>query len=230
MPIKGNAFVAIWHDIRSESEPEYNRWHTREHMPERLSIPGFARGRRGVDWNRERHRYWTLYEGPDLDVFGSPAYLQRLNNPTPWTQRIQPAFYNFIRCGCEVLVSLGEGVGGAMATYRVSFSGIDEGGLRRAARLIAEDIMVLGGVSSVHIGLARPESTGAKTKETELRGTTQDGLFDAAVLVDGIGRSELEVALPAISGTLAKHALRPAPEDVAIYDLAFALDSLASTL
>jgi hypothetical protein len=228
MPIKGNAFVAIWHDIRSESEPEYNRWHTREHMPERLSIPGFARGRRGVDWSRDRHRYWTLYEAPDLEVFGSPAYLQRLNNPTPWTQRIQPAFYNFIRCGCEVLVSLGEGVGGAMATYRVSFSEIDEGGLRRAAPLIAKDIMVLDGVSSVHIGLARPESTGAKTKETELRGgSAQDGLFNAAVLVDGIGRTELQTALPAISGALAKHALRPPPEDVAIYDLAFALDSMA---
>jgi len=101
--------------------------------------------------------------------------------------------------------------------------------LRRAAPRIAEDIMDFGAVSSVHIGLARPESTGAKTKETELRGTTQDALFDAAVLVDGIGRSELAAALPAISGTLAKHALRPAPDDVAIYDLAFALDSLAST-
>jgi hypothetical protein len=129
MPIKGNAFVAIWHDIRSEAEPEYNRWHTREHMPERLSIPGFVRGRRGVDWSRERHRYWTLYEGPDLGVFGSPAYLERLNNPTPWTRRIQPAFYNFIRCGCEVLASRGEGVGGAMATFRISFDGVDEANL-----------------------------------------------------------------------------------------------------
>lgn len=226
MPIKGNAFVAIWHDIRAESEVEYNRWHTREHMPERLSIPGFMRGRRGVDWKRDRHRYWTLYEGPKLDVFGSPAYLERLNNPTPWSQQIQPAFFNFIRCGCEVLVSLGEGLGGAMATYRISFDSIGEDGFRRAARPVAEQILGLDGISSVHIGLARPESTGAKTRETALRGTTQDGLFDAAILVDGIGRLELEAALPQISAALARHQLRPAPDDVAVYDLAFALDSM----
>jgi len=226
MPIKGNAFMAIWHDIKTESEPDYHRWHTREHMPERLSIPGFARGRRGVDWGLASHRYLTVYEGPDLGVFGSPAYLERLNNPTPWTLRVQPAFYNFIRCGCEVVLSRGEGVGGAMATFRISFDAAGEAELRAAAAAIVDEIMALGGVSSVHVGVARPESTGAKTKETELRGMTRDGVFDATVLVDGVGRRELEAVMPQISAILARRGLAPQPGDAAVYDMAFALDSL----
>lgn len=226
MPIKGNAFMAIWHDIRAESEPEYHRWHTREHMPERLSVPGFARGRRGVDWGLDRHRYLTVYEGPDLGVFGSPAYLERLNNPTPWSLRLQPAFYNFIRSGCEVVLSRGEGVGGAMATFRISFGEAGEAGLREVAPALVQEIMALDGVSSVHVGIARPESTGAKTKETELRGMTKDGVFDATVLVDGIGRRELEAVMPRIGEILAARRFEPKPGDAAVYAMAFALDSL----
>jgi hypothetical protein len=46
MPLRVWGFLAIRHDIRAEGEPEYNRWHTREHMPERLGIPGLEAGRR----------------------------------------------------------------------------------------------------------------------------------------------------------------------------------------
>jgi hypothetical protein len=42
MTLQGTAFLAIWHDIAAEGEPEYNLWHTREHMPERVGIPGVA--------------------------------------------------------------------------------------------------------------------------------------------------------------------------------------------
>jgi hypothetical protein len=41
MALAGNAFLIIWHDVKPEAESDYLRWHTREHMPERLGIPGF---------------------------------------------------------------------------------------------------------------------------------------------------------------------------------------------
>ena len=40
--------VAIWHDITPEGRANFYAWHGSEHMPERLGIPGFVRGRRFV--------------------------------------------------------------------------------------------------------------------------------------------------------------------------------------
>ncbi|HSA82129.1 MAG TPA: hypothetical protein VLE23_15035, partial [Geminicoccaceae bacterium] len=95
MALIGNALLAIWHDIEPASRDEYMEWHTREHMPERLSIPGFTVGKRLINHDLGRHRYGTIYGGKDLEVFRSPAYLERLNNPTDWSLRVQPAFRKF---------------------------------------------------------------------------------------------------------------------------------------
>jgi hypothetical protein len=46
--INGNAVLSMWHDIEATSQSAYIEWHVLEHMPERVSIPGFLRGRRGV--------------------------------------------------------------------------------------------------------------------------------------------------------------------------------------
>ena len=48
MNLAGLGIVAIWHDIVLEAQPEFYEWHNREHMPERLGIPGFRRGRRYI--------------------------------------------------------------------------------------------------------------------------------------------------------------------------------------
>jgi len=36
----------MWWDIPPEVRAEWEHWHTTEHMPERLGIPGFLRGLR----------------------------------------------------------------------------------------------------------------------------------------------------------------------------------------
>jgi hypothetical protein len=42
----GQAAVAIWCDVAPEARAQFDDWHAHEHMPERLSIPGFLRGSR----------------------------------------------------------------------------------------------------------------------------------------------------------------------------------------
>ena len=44
----GQAAIAIWCDVDAQVRGEFDDWHAREHMPERLSIPGFLRGTRWV--------------------------------------------------------------------------------------------------------------------------------------------------------------------------------------
>ena len=48
MSLDGTGVVAIWHDLLPEAKADFYEWHNREHMPERLAIPGFRRGRRYI--------------------------------------------------------------------------------------------------------------------------------------------------------------------------------------
>jgi hypothetical protein len=45
MSLLGRAVVAIWNDIVPEERANFIDWHNREHIPERVAIEGFLRGR-----------------------------------------------------------------------------------------------------------------------------------------------------------------------------------------
>ena len=72
----------------ADMEEEFNAWYDREHIPERLSVPGFQRAQRYYLADGER-RYLALYDVSAFDVFDSPAYLATSGDKnTPWTKRI----------------------------------------------------------------------------------------------------------------------------------------------
>ncbi|MGQ0546779.1 MAG: fumarylacetoacetate hydrolase family protein [Betaproteobacteria bacterium] len=114
----GEAAIAIWCHIDAARRGEHDAWHSGEHLPERLGIPGFLRGRRcraadeAVTWP-----YFILYEVRDASVMTSPAYLERLNDPTPWSRKIF-ASCRLSRTLCRVVESRGRGVGGHVVTSR----------------------------------------------------------------------------------------------------------------
>jgi hypothetical protein len=222
MALRGRAFMAIWHDIASSGEAEYNTWHTRQHMPERLGVPGFLVGRRYVDWNLDHQRWFTLYETKTLEVLNSEDYRVRLNNPTNWSNRNQPNFLNFARSACVLSASTGRGIGGALATIRLSAPGEGLADFEAAAEKLAHRIAALDGVCNAHFGVAAPDTTRVKTRESELRAKTGEAIFDAVVMVDATGRPEMTAALPAVVAML-KEALSLQVEHSAIYDLAYLL-------
>lgn len=224
MALSGKAFLAIWHDIVPESWDEYMEWHTREHMPERLAIPGFRVGKRLVNHALDVHRIGTVYAGDDLEVFRSPAYLERLNNPTDWSLEVQPAFRNFLRVACDRLASRGVGEGGVMATVRLDFTGPDGAAqLRAGADQLADDLLSITGVCCSHIGLARPEFSDVRTRETELRPEMNEQGFDAVVLVEGNGRPELEAVADRISATITAAGSGVTNPVLQVYDLSYQL-------
>ena len=61
MPLLGNAAMLLSFDVVPEAIDEHDEWHTQEHLPERLSIPGFLRGTRWVALHG-LPRYFVLYE------------------------------------------------------------------------------------------------------------------------------------------------------------------------
>jgi hypothetical protein len=226
MALKGRAFLAIWHDIAEAGEAEYNVWHTRQHMPERLGVPGFLRGRRYADPNLDRHRYFTLYEGRTLETFSSEDYRARLNQPSAWSFRTQPNFLNFARSACVLSASVGRGVGGIMATIRVNVGEAPDAvaDFEAASDALAFRIAALDGVTGAHFGVAASATTRVKTKESELRHQTGEEVFDAVVMVEGTGRREIEAAVGTADSLLrAAVAIRSAQS--AVYDLAYLLGS-----
>tara|TARA_R110002012_G_scaffold116061_2_gene263482 strand:- start:660 stop:1370 length:711 start_codon:yes stop_codon:yes gene_type:complete len=224
MALTGSAFLALWHDIDPPSQTEYMEWHTREHMPERLSIPGFTIGKRLINHDVPRYRYGTVYGGENVEVFRSPAYLERLNNPTDWSNKVQPTFRNFLRVACDRIASSGVGDGGAMATIRLDFA--DTGGpekVQAGAQALADALLAVTGACGVHIGLARTEVSGVKTRETELRPGMAEKEFDVVVLVEGSGAPELEASVPEFQAVIAASGIGVSSPQTIVYNLAYQL-------
>jgi hypothetical protein len=225
MGLKGSAFIAMWHDIAEGEDGEYIEWHTREHMPERLSIPGFLTGKRLQAPGAARYVYGTIYAGESLETFRSPAYLKRLNNPTAWTTSVAPSFQNFLRVACEKVVTAGIGDAGCMATIRLDFtSGDAEAQFMAKAHALADDILALRGVSCVHIGVSRDEVSSVRTRETDLRKAMSEKGFDVVLLIEGSSRPGLEAALPKAENLAVATGVLSAPVSN-IFETAFSLTS-----
>ena len=113
----GQAAVTMWWDIALEMKAEFEDWHTREHMPERLSIPGFLRGTRWIAETGEPS-YFVSYEVASLEMLTTGAYLERLNNPTPWSRKMMPHHRNMVRSLCALRAGWGGGLPQVLATVR----------------------------------------------------------------------------------------------------------------
>ncbi len=95
----GRGAVVIWNDVAPEGRDQFYAWHDNEHIPERLAIPGFRRGRRFISPSHSPE-WLTLYEADDLSVVTSTPYLARLNAPTPATVSALEHFRNTSRAAC----------------------------------------------------------------------------------------------------------------------------------
>lgn len=177
MPLLGSVAMLLGFDVVPEAMAEHDRWHTHEHLPERLSIPGFLRGTRWCALRGAPH-YMVLYEVESLAALTSGAYLQRLNNPTPWTSALMPHYRGMTRGLCTVLGSFGLGLGHVGALVR--FTGGDD--VHRW--LLSEALPALplrAGLGSAH--LLHGAAAAAMTCEQRLRGA--DGAVDSALLLTG---------------------------------------------
>ena len=95
-----DGILAIWHDVDEAIGDEYERWYFREHLPERVGVPGFVAGRRYEAVSRGP-RFLTCYEAESPDIFVSKPYIDRLNDPTPWTMEVLRHFRDTNRTICR---------------------------------------------------------------------------------------------------------------------------------
>ena len=110
-----------------------------------------------------------MYELDGYEVLASPAYVARLNAPTPWSTRLMPDHRNMVRSQCRVLESRGINPARNALTIRMSpASGGDEE-LRAAIRSMAEDIPMKAGFAGLHL-LRHETPSVAATEEQKIRG------------------------------------------------------------
>ncbi len=122
------AFLALWNSIsRAALQPEYETWHTFEHVPERIGLPGFieARRYRSVTSAPNPPDYFTCYWLDSLEVLNSPRYLELFAHPTPWSARMRLELRNFFRLSCSLDGAYGQSMASQLATIHLR----GEGGL-----------------------------------------------------------------------------------------------------
>lgn len=133
MPLAGKGMLLTSMDIDSADEADFNRWYDREHLEERVAIPGFLEARRYVA-HEGRPKYLCLYSTATFDVLDSPAYRAALANPTDWSTRTMARFRNMIRAVARITISHGTGRGSALGIVRLRPAAGGEEGLRALLR------------------------------------------------------------------------------------------------
>ena len=197
----GEAAVLIWNDVAPEAHEQFYRWHDNEHIPERLALPGFCRGRR---FTRP-----GAFAGMADDVRGgqscgstSPAYLARLNAPTPATLATARHFRNTSRAVCRVVDSRGSSTGGHVLAMRIFVDSAQSEPMRRYLCNVAiPRALRLTGVVACHLYAADRSVSYVDTAESTARAfdvpawallceaTKPDAASEAGKL---IGEGELE--------------------------------------
>jgi hypothetical protein len=209
--MSGRGFLAIWSDIDAVAETDYLHWMTREHAIERVSIPGFLGMRMFRALQGDVRQYFILYELETPDVLGGPAYLARLNSPTPWSQRIMPQLQNFVRGGGSVAAASGTGLGGF-----VTAQPLDEIAALDGAELVTA-LAQEERISSARLLATDHAQTAIQTREKKMR--TRDGSFDGLLLIEGVDEAAVKTATSNLAARAPKRSA-PAP----IYTTIFTLD------
>ena len=211
--MRGAGFLAIWSDVEPDHLTDYRHWLTREHTTERVTSRGFLGVRVFRAARADIARFFILYELESPEVLDGPAYLTRLNAPTPWSQRTMPRLGNFIRGGGVMTARAGRGEGSTIAALRI-------GRLPEKPQAFADAIVALDGVAAVQIGATDLARTSVPTVEKGMR--KDEGIFAGLVIIEALDEAALRGAW--------REAVNMAPDiagagDLEVYQGMFALDA-----
>jgi hypothetical protein len=182
------AAMLLSFDIAAPAQSEHDDWHSHEHLPERLAIPGFLRGSR---WRALAGgpTYFVMYEVGELGVLSSPAYMERLNHPSPWTTKMMASYRGMRRGLCEIVARAGHGLGGFGLLLRFGVEGHRQTELCDwLAAPMLPALTAQAGLASAT--LFRAGLQAESTVEQRIRG--DDASVDWSLLVTGFDRPCVE--------------------------------------
>lgn len=211
--MRGAGFLAIWSDVEPDHLTDYRHWLTREHTTERVTTRGFLGVRVFRAARADIARFFILYELESPEVLDGPAYLARLNAPTPWSQRTMPRLGNFMRGGGVMTARAGRGEGSTIVALRMER-------LPAEPRQFADALVALDGIAAVQIGTTDLARTSVPTVEKGMR--KDEGIFAGLLIIEALDEAALRGAL--------REAARMAPDigsvgEPEVYQGMFALDA-----
>jgi len=193
MPMAGKGMLLTSMDVDAADEAEFNRWYDREHLEERVAIPGFLEARRYIA-HQGSPKYLSTYSTIDFDVLTSPAYRTALANQTAWSTANISRFKNMIRAVARITISRGTGRGAVLGIIRLRPDARAKDALR-AALHDQLDPRDRDGIISMHL----MENDPALSKPlTDNASDSDPGAGDWFVLIDGTDVAAIEAAVTAL--------------------------------
>jgi hypothetical protein len=179
MPLAGKGMLITSMDVDPNEEDDFNLWYDREHLAERVAIPGFLEARRWMADQGET-KYFCTYSTDTFEALSSPAYKQVLANQTDWSKKHISSFRNPGRALGRVTVSRGQGRGAALGVVRLRPGEREPDAFRERLRNLM-DPGTLPGIISMHLVESDPELSRNLTNPDD----PNPGAGDWYVLIDG---------------------------------------------
>lgn len=203
----------VWTSADPEHELDFNRWYDREHVEERVRIPGFVSGTRYQSVRGPR-KYLGLYRTTSLNAFQTPDYFKAFGQQTPWSLTNLERMRDPMRRVCAIEAEAGAGTGAWLAVLRLGTKAIGQDGVAVAkVAALGRALLQLDGV--VYARLLTPDASLSGPLPAEQKeGRVLDPLF----LIDASSES---AALAAV--TQASAALGLDPDEAAILQLSWQL-------
>jgi hypothetical protein len=189
MALLGKAVLFVWNNYTGDDEDAFNEWYIREHVPERVRIPGFLRGRRYEAVSGTR-KYGAFYEVADPGVLVSDIYMHFTRNPDANSRHFIGRFGDGVRAVMNVVASSGAGSGSAVSFLGFGVAGEREAELRKwAVGTLLPELVKSRGIVGAHL-LATDRKTLATSQRIHLR--PEDTAFDRVLIVEATRPEELD--------------------------------------
>ncbi|KWF04013.1 DUF4286 family protein [Burkholderia pseudomultivorans] len=192
--------LCVWTDIDAAHEADFNAWYDREHMQERVAIPGFTHARRFRATDDGPRKYLALYVTDTLDVFHGDAYRRAFTQQTAWSLANFERMTGTQRRVGELTIEAGDGEGAQLALFVLPPDRIDVPRLR--ARFDAA--LREPGIHAARLFRTAPELSAPIGADAAARSAA-----DALVLIEGSDA----VATRRVAASLAGH------DDVRTFEL-----------
>ncbi|QDG72991.1 DUF4286 family protein [Janthinobacterium tructae] len=187
----------VWTSADPEHELDFNRWYDREHVEERVRIPGFVSGTRYQSLRGPR-KYLGLYRTDSLDAFQTPDYFKAFSQQTPWSVTNLQRMLDPMRRVCAIEAETGMGTGAWLAV------------LRLGGPAIGQDAQAVAGLAVLGTKLRQIDgviATRVLTPDAKLSGPLpaerkEGRVLDPIFLIDASSESAAVAAANAASAAL----------------------------
>lgn len=209
-----SGILAVLNDLDAGCDlAGYEDWYQRDHLPDRLGVPGFRHARRYRLVEGAGQAFFTFYEVESAAVLRSDAYRARLAAPTAGTVDMMRHFRAMCRSICAVAADEGAGIGGLVAVI-----GMEGALVAPGAQGVLAGLLGHGVVSRARLWVAAEDVD--VNPEAGLR-PGQDARLGTILVVEG---TEAAVLRDAAETAAAALGIRGA---VGLYGLLHARDAVA---